>query len=327
MRHILKCSPHYCVRGSGVNIYSTMSNLQDEIDYNLTYILSLIENEVEESIHLDFKSADALDKSDGKKKEISKDVSSFANSDGGIIIYGINEENHKAHSISYVNGYIYTKEWLEQIINSSIQRRISDLIIYPIRNNGRIEETVYVVKIPKSYDAPHICKDKRFYKRFNFESVQMEEFEIRQLYGQKIKSKLAIDSWTISERHDKRDIDGAVTFRIEVSIVNVGNTVESTFKVNFNITNFDSDVQISWPSIQLHYNYLRLDDNKVQVSANGISAVYPDETVNGIRFDLKVPKERIVEIFSVMKIEIRLYYSNGEALMEDSLLEYLGKII
>ena len=52
---------------------------------------SLILNHIEENIHLDYKAADALSKSDNKKKEISKDVSAFANSDGGVIIYGIRE--------------------------------------------------------------------------------------------------------------------------------------------------------------------------------------------------------------------------------------------
>ena len=54
-------------------------------------LLALIANQVEENIHLDYKGGDSLQKTDGKKKELSKDVSAFANSDGGTIIYGIKE--------------------------------------------------------------------------------------------------------------------------------------------------------------------------------------------------------------------------------------------
>jgi predicted HTH transcriptional regulator len=50
-----------------------------------------IKDGVEENLNLDYKAADALGTSDGKKKEITKDVSAFANSAGGIIIYGIKE--------------------------------------------------------------------------------------------------------------------------------------------------------------------------------------------------------------------------------------------
>lgn len=55
-------------------------------DYNIDDIIALIDNEAEESVHLDFKAAGALSKDDKKKAEIAKDVSAFANSDGGIIV-------------------------------------------------------------------------------------------------------------------------------------------------------------------------------------------------------------------------------------------------
>jgi len=59
-------------------------------DYTQAELESLITNRVEENLNLDYKGADALYNIDGKidrSLEISKDVSSFANSDGGIIIY------------------------------------------------------------------------------------------------------------------------------------------------------------------------------------------------------------------------------------------------
>lgn len=62
-------------------------------EYSIEIIESLIANEVEENIHLDYKASGALGKKDEKKSEIVKDVSAFANSDGGIIIYGLTEED------------------------------------------------------------------------------------------------------------------------------------------------------------------------------------------------------------------------------------------
>lgn len=57
-----------------------------------TDLLALITAGVEESAALDYKRADSLNKRDDRKKtEITKDVSSFANSAGGVIIYGIAE--------------------------------------------------------------------------------------------------------------------------------------------------------------------------------------------------------------------------------------------
>ena len=41
-------------------------------------------------------------------------------------------------------------------------------------------EVIYVVNIPKS-DTAHQAKDKRYYKRYNFESVMMEDYEIKDI--------------------------------------------------------------------------------------------------------------------------------------------------
>ena len=61
-------------------------------DWKEADILLLITNGVKESLELDYKQCASLQKADGKKKEISKDVSAFANSAGGTIVYGMIED-------------------------------------------------------------------------------------------------------------------------------------------------------------------------------------------------------------------------------------------
>jgi predicted HTH transcriptional regulator len=89
----------------------------------------------EEYINLDFKRAPALANTDKNKSAISKDVSAFANTTGGTILYGIVEETnapHRAISIDPIDPTVTSKEWLEQIINSRIQPRVSGVLIRPI---------------------------------------------------------------------------------------------------------------------------------------------------------------------------------------------------
>ncbi|WP_088239552.1 helix-turn-helix domain-containing protein [Calothrix rhizosoleniae] len=62
-------------------------------------IIQLIENQVQDFLELDYKVCGALQKKEGKKKEISKIVSSFANSNGGVIVYGVNESGNLPESI------------------------------------------------------------------------------------------------------------------------------------------------------------------------------------------------------------------------------------
>ena len=49
----------------------------------------LIKTETKEHLGLDYKASASLRNNDTDENEISKDVSAFANSAGGIIIYGI----------------------------------------------------------------------------------------------------------------------------------------------------------------------------------------------------------------------------------------------
>ena len=56
-----------------------------------TDLNQLIADKVMENLGLDYKSGCGLGKTDSPKKEISKDISAFANSAGGSIVYGIYE--------------------------------------------------------------------------------------------------------------------------------------------------------------------------------------------------------------------------------------------
>ena len=149
--------------------------------WNENDLLSLIKEGEQESLTMDYKQCDALGKTDGKKREISKDVSSFANSAGGTIVYGVVENGHvpTALDVGFDPNDI-SKEWLEQVVNSSIHRKIDGVRINQVRlDNSKPGKVAYVVYVPQSTRAPHQAADKKFYKRYNFESVPMEEYEVR----------------------------------------------------------------------------------------------------------------------------------------------------
>jgi hypothetical protein len=132
----------------------------------------LIDDGIPESLTLDFKASPALSKESKSRDELCKDVSAFANSAGGQIVYGIDEKNNKLD-----DGSELTREWIEQVIDSNVQPRIEGLVITPIqlaKGNG------YVITVPQaSARAPHQAPDKKYYKRQNFQSVPMEDYEIR----------------------------------------------------------------------------------------------------------------------------------------------------
>jgi predicted HTH transcriptional regulator len=59
--------------------------------FDINYLNQLIAERIEEGPELEYKPSGALLREDKKVMEITKDVSSLANSNGGVLIYGIKE--------------------------------------------------------------------------------------------------------------------------------------------------------------------------------------------------------------------------------------------
>ncbi len=153
-------------------------------DWDESDLRALIRDEVQEGLTLEFKRSPALGKDNNKKNELSKDVSAFANSQGGMIIYGMIEDGHVATAIDAgTDRTVITKEWLESIINANISPAVDGILIKQIGlRDGAPDAVAYVIKIPAATSrAPHQAFDHKYYKRHNFESTPMEDYEIRDL--------------------------------------------------------------------------------------------------------------------------------------------------
>lgn len=154
--------------------------------WTLQSLEALISDKIQESLNLDYKSADALQKKDEKKKEITKDISAMANSNGGTIIYGIKEFQDPSlgflpERIDPVDQTQFSKEWLQQIINT-IRPKIHGILITPVQILDDSKHVVYAVDVPQSHTA-HQATDWRYYKRYNSISSPMEDYEIRDVMG------------------------------------------------------------------------------------------------------------------------------------------------
>jgi predicted HTH transcriptional regulator len=55
----------------------------------------LIKDDIQESLTLEYKASDSLGRGNAQRNELVKNVSAFANSAGGQIVYGIEEVDHK----------------------------------------------------------------------------------------------------------------------------------------------------------------------------------------------------------------------------------------
>ncbi len=187
-------------------------------------ILRLIRDGEKESLTLEYKSCDALVKHDDKKTaEVSKDVSAFANATGGVVVYSATEDKKDKHVPLGIDAGFdpsdITKEWLEQVINSKIHPRLDELYINPVEltttNPGKV---VYVVEIPHALTRPpHQAHDRRYYRRYNFEVLAMEDYEIRDMMN---RSK--VPDLDVEVNREPCPDDGKGNVRLRITIWNRG---------------------------------------------------------------------------------------------------------
>ncbi|WP_461331728.1 AlbA family DNA-binding domain-containing protein [Bradyrhizobium diazoefficiens] len=131
---------------------------------------------------MDYKASPSLARDSGKPEELCKDVSALANSAGGQLVYGIEEDKAAGKPSKVDDGVVdpkITKEWIEQILNSKVQPRMDGVRIERIdMETGKFG---YVITVQQSQIGPHQAPDGKYYKRFNFQSVPMHDYEIRDI--------------------------------------------------------------------------------------------------------------------------------------------------
>lgn len=154
---------------------------------------ALIQEGIEENLNLDYKASPALARDSKSVDEMCKDVSAFANSAGGQLIYGVAEDKETRKPTDSDPGVTddkITREWIEQVINSKVHPRISGIRTVQITNKKG--GSIFVVTIPASQIGPHQAPDKRYYKRFDLRSVAMEDYEIRDVFNRAVTPELYV---------------------------------------------------------------------------------------------------------------------------------------
>jgi predicted HTH transcriptional regulator len=129
---------------------------------------SLIDNEVGENKTIEYKSELKLDSGD-ERKEFLADITSFANADGGDIIYGI-KENPSTNLPSEINGIeIESNDELirkiESILRDAVSPRIPDVDFKIIECT--VNCYVLIMRVGASLLSPHRVTYKGYDKFFS----------------------------------------------------------------------------------------------------------------------------------------------------------------
>jgi hypothetical protein len=199
--------------------------------------LDLTTPKIEESGILDYKEQMISD------DKLVKHVTAFSNTSGGDLIFGITEKGRGGYptDILGIEDNV-NKERLEQIIISNIRPRIGvQFREIDIPNSDRV---IFIIRIPEGQNRPYYdMKSHKYYKRYEYEAIHMDEFEIESLYQKRFfgASKLAkyVDE-TILFHGSKlpedlpERIDGHIIvtpMRIDDRIIDTSN--EEEIRINF----------------------------------------------------------------------------------------------
>ena len=156
----------------------------------LAYVRTLIEAREPESYRLDYKETLDISKDSGKK-ELAKDVSSFANEQGGILIYGVPEVRDgelprpkplAECGMEVAPGLV---ESIERILISTVQPPLHALTIRVMDLPEIAPKQLLIIQHPESYWKPHMIEGygvRRYYRRGNFQAVIMNEREVEAAY-------------------------------------------------------------------------------------------------------------------------------------------------
>lgn len=147
-----------------------------------TDLLQLINDGIQEGLHLEYKSE--LEKD---PKEFAKDLSAFANGHGGYLIYGIEEEKHHKTPTG-LRAAVLPGENLEAALSRLHNWAISHIRPIPHFRKKGIALTsggyVLVLDIPKSWSSPHeVIQDHRYYLRSQNGKDPMNVDQLREAFG------------------------------------------------------------------------------------------------------------------------------------------------
>jgi len=126
-----------------------------------------------------------------KNTELAKDVAALANTSGGTIVFGIQEDSNKRLTIATPFTLKGQRERIDQVIQTSI----SEIPIYKIsaiESSGDPSKGFIILRIEPSERAPHMVEvkgEKRYYGRSDTGNRVLTEVEVARLYERRQTTK------------------------------------------------------------------------------------------------------------------------------------------
>jgi hypothetical protein len=167
------------------------------------HVISLISEEAEENLRLEFKAEQPGTGTD-EKREMLYDIAAMANAEGGDLIYGITDrrdpENQSTGIADNIQGWRWSNPQseitrIENLIRDSIAPRLSGV---QVKHVSTEQGDVLVVRIPRSWNGPHMVtfhSVNKFYSRNSTAKFPMDVYQVGQAFAQSRYLGEQINEW------------------------------------------------------------------------------------------------------------------------------------
>jgi hypothetical protein len=168
-------------------------SLATELDIN-----QLIAAREQENIHLEFKQKKVRnepDLADSDKSQFSRALSGFANSDGGVLIWGIVTDNEeRAASLAPITGCREFQARLKKSLLNAVQPVVDNVRIEVIPTGENSDIGFVICLVPASDKAPHraMLANREYYKRSTEGFYRLEPFDLEDMFGRRPVPRLEL---------------------------------------------------------------------------------------------------------------------------------------
>jgi Putative DNA-binding domain len=227
---------------------------------SLQDIDDFITNKQVEHLQLDFKTVkgSSLNSSDDKSS-LAVALSGFANSSGGLIIWGVDARKNFdgidcADSKKEIGNLPQLLSRLNALTGEAVNPLVDGVKHRAIPTDG--DKGFAVTIIPESDTTPHMakCGHNRYFKRSGDSFYQMEHFDLEDMFGRRKKPKLQV---TATVTPNPMPSNQGRIFRILVSLLNNGRGMakgpylELIFSSNWKVSPYgvDGNMNFNLPRI------------------------------------------------------------------------------
>lgn len=238
----------------------------------LAGVRQLVADRVKEDMHLELKtkknrSVSDLDESDGW--QFSRALSGFANSDGGVLVWGIEtDKDERASKLKPISAVSDFESRLKKSLLNSVQPFVDDVRIEAIPEADETGIGYIKVLIPRSEKAPHraLRADREYYRRSTEGFYRMEHFDLEDALGRRPHPALVLDTHVVPRAGD--DPHEEVRFALR----NEGRGIAKYVGL---MCEFSSDVQVVQVTPGM-FNNTRLNDGRPVISyADNVGVIHP----------------------------------------------------